>query len=84
MLSEVAADVEVVDETYGYRFLDSRDMTDFVDGTENPKDAQRTEVAIVPEGEFAGGSYVMVQRFVHNLPAWNRLNVSAQEKVGSY
>ena len=81
LLSEVAADVEVVDETYGYRFLDSRDMTDFVDGTENPKDAQRAEVAIVPEGEFAGGSYVMVQRFVHNLPAWNRLNVSAQEKV---
>jgi putative iron-dependent peroxidase len=79
--AQVSDDVAVIDETYGYRYLDSRDMTDFVDGTENPKDAQREEVAIIPQGEFAGGSYVMVQRFIHNLPSWNRLNVSAQEKV---
>lgn len=79
--AQVSESVSVVDETYGYRYLDSRDMTDFVDGTENPKDAQREEVAIIPQGEFAGGSYVMVQRFIHNLPSWNRLNVSAQEKV---
>ncbi|ELA4932212.1 Dyp-type peroxidase [Vibrio vulnificus] len=81
VLSEVAEDVTVVDETYGYRYLDSRDMTMFVDGTENPKAEKRAEVALIPDGEFAGGSYVMVQRFEHNLPAWNRLNVSAQEKV---
>ncbi|EHH2447663.1 Dyp-type peroxidase [Vibrio vulnificus] len=80
-LTEVAEDVVVVDETYGYRYLDSRDMTMFVDGTENPKAEKRAEVALIPDGEFAGGSYVMVQRFEHNLPAWNRLNVSAQEKV---
>ncbi|MDC5854420.1 Dyp-type peroxidase [Vibrio europaeus] len=79
--AQVSDDVAVIDETYGYRYLDSRDMTDFVDGTENPKDAQREEVAIIPQGKFAGGSYVMVQRFIHNLPSWNRLNVSAQEKV---
>ncbi|EPU2897058.1 TPA: Dyp-type peroxidase [Vibrio vulnificus] len=81
LLSEVAEDITVVDETYGYRYLDSRDMTMFVDGTENPKAEKRAEVALIPDGEFAGGSYVMVQRFEHNLPAWNRLNVSAQEKV---
>ncbi|EHK9003494.1 Dyp-type peroxidase [Vibrio vulnificus] len=81
LLSEVAEDVTVVDETYGYRYLDSRDMTMFVDGTENPKAEKRAEVALIPDGEFAGASYVMVQRFEHNLPAWNRLNVSAQEKV---
>lgn len=80
-LQQVAADVEVVDETYGFRYLDARDLTGFIDGTENPKEEQRREVAIVPEGEFAGGSYVLVQRFIHNLPAWNRLNVAAQEKV---
>ncbi|ELA3115445.1 TPA: Dyp-type peroxidase [Vibrio vulnificus] len=81
LLSEVAEDVTIVDETYGYRYLDSRDMTMFVDGTENPKAEKRAEVALIPDGDFAGGSYVMVQRFEHNLPAWNRLNVSAQEKV---
>ncbi|WP_117235151.1 Dyp-type peroxidase [Vibrio maerlii] len=81
LFADIEQDVEIVDETYGYRYLDSRDMTMFVDGTENPKNEQRAEVALIPEGEFAGGSYVMVQRFVHNLPAWNRLGVSAQEKV---
>ncbi|QIA62790.1 Dyp-type peroxidase [Vibrio astriarenae] len=80
-ISAVEGCVDIVDETNGFRYLDSRDMTDFVDGTENPEGEQRREVAIIPEGEFAGGSYVMVQRFIHNLPAWNRLNISAQEKV---
>ncbi|MBD1575892.1 MULTISPECIES: Dyp-type peroxidase [Vibrio] len=81
LMEQIEQDVEIVDETYGYRYLDCRDMTDFIDGTENPKDEQRHEVAIIPEGEFAGGSYVMVQRFIHKLPAWNRLGVAAQEKV---
>ncbi|MGF1719711.1 Dyp-type peroxidase [Vibrio kyushuensis] len=81
LLADITQDVDVVDETNGYRYLDSRDMTDFVDGTENPKNEVRQEVAIIPQGEFAGGSYVMVQRFVHDLPSWHRLNVAAQEKV---
>ncbi|EGU37141.1 Dyp-type peroxidase [Vibrio scophthalmi] len=81
LLAEIADDVVVVDETAGFRYLDARDMTMFIDGTENPKEGMREEVAIVPQGEFVGGSYVMVQRFIHNLPAWNRLSVQAQEKV---
>ncbi|MCJ0883882.1 Dyp-type peroxidase [Vibrio sp. CCB-PB317] len=80
-LEETAEDVTIVDETYGYRYLDARDMTDFIDGTENPKGEARADVALVKEGPFAGGSYVMAQRFEHNLAAWNRLNVKAQEKV---
>lgn len=79
---KMAKDVEVLDETYGFQYLDNRDMTDFIDGTENPQTQDdRTNVGVITEGEFAGGSYVMVQRYVHNLPAWHRLNVQAQEKV---
>ncbi len=81
LMIEISENVQVVDETYGYRYLDSRDMTDFIDGTENPKGEDRQNVAIIADGQFAGGSYVMAQRFVHDLPAWNRLSVSAQEKV---
>lgn len=81
LLSAIADDVTVIDETAGFRYLDARDMTMFIDGTENPKEGMRHEVAIIPQGEFEGGSYVMVQRFIHNLPAWNRLSVQAQEKV---
>ena len=81
-LQPIAGEVEVLDETYGYRYLDARDMTDFIDGTENPKtEESRHEVAVINEGDFAGGSFVMVQRFVHNLPAWNQLTIQAQEKV---
>ncbi|MBD1566799.1 Dyp-type peroxidase [Vibrio sp. SA48] len=80
-MTPIADNATVVDETYGFRYLDSRDMTDFIDGTENPKDERRKEVAIIEQGELVGGSYVMLQRFVHRLPAWNRLNVAAQEKV---
>ncbi|USD65957.1 Dyp-type peroxidase [Vibrio sp. SCSIO 43136] len=81
LLADIEQDVDVVDETYGYRYLDSRDMTDFIDGTENPAGEKRAEVALIPEGDFAGGAYVMVQRFIHQLPAWNRLSVEKQEKI---
>lgn len=81
LMAEIAECVDVVDETYGYRFMDARDMTDFIDGTENPEGAERENVAVISDGTFAGGSYVMAQRFIHNLPAWNRLSVTAQEKV---
>lgn len=83
LMQQIANDAIIIDETYGYRYLDSRDMTDFVDGTENPKGDVRAEVALLPEGQYEGGSYVMVQRFEHNLPAWNQLSVGQQEqKVG--
>ncbi|CAM2772779.1 Dyp-type peroxidase [Vibrio rarus] len=83
LMQVVCEDVTIVDETYGYRYLDSRDMTDFVDGTENPEGDERASVALLDEGKFSGGSYVMVQRFEHDLPAWNALSVRQQElKIG--
>ncbi|MDW6093519.1 Dyp-type peroxidase [Vibrio rhizosphaerae] len=81
LMRDISEWVDIIDETYGYRYLDARDMTGFIDGTENPKDERRQEVALIHDGEFAGGSYVMMQRFVHQLPAWERLNIAAQEKV---
>nr|WP_086939838.1 Dyp-type peroxidase [Thaumasiovibrio occultus] len=81
-LAPIADDVVVTDETYGYRYLDCRDFTDFVDGTENPKEeAQRRDVAIIANGDLAGGSMVMLQRFEHKLPAWNKMGIAQQEAV---
>ena len=73
--------VQVVEEVHGFRYMDSRDLTGFVDGTENPEGEHRAEVALLPDGPFAGGSYVDVQRYVHDLGAWNRLSVAAQEGI---
>lgn len=66
----------------GFRYLDSRDLTGFVDGTENPVLDERPDVALVDDdGGFDGGSYLHVQRYVHDLPQWNRLPVPTQEHV---
>ncbi|HEY3445927.1 MAG TPA: Dyp-type peroxidase [Myxococcales bacterium] len=75
--------VTLVEEIHGFKHFGGRDLTGFVDGTENPKDDDRAPVALVGEEEpgFECGSYVNVQRYVHNLEAWERLPVQEQEGV---
>ncbi len=69
-------------EEHGFRFRDSRDLTGFVDGTANPKGAERREVALVPRGKRgAGGSHVLVQRWLHDLAAFEQLTEAQQSKV---
>lgn len=73
--------VELVEEIEGFRYLDNRDLTGFVDGTENPEGEHRAEVAVVADDDpaFAGGSYIHLQRYVHNLPYWDKQPVKQQE-----
>ena len=74
--------VSTIEEVQGFRYLDSRDLTGFVDGTENPQgDEDRSEVALVADGTFAGGSFVNLQRYIHDLPKWQTLPVKAQEDI---
>ena len=76
--------VEVLDERVCFRYLDGRDLTGFIDGTENPQfPDDRAETALLGEdaGIFADGSFVFAQRYVHNLETWKRLKVDAQEHV---
>jgi putative iron-dependent peroxidase len=73
----------VVDETHGFRYFDERDLLGFVDGSENPTgSAAEVAVTIGPEDRpFAGGSYVIVQKYRHEMDAWNALTVEDQERV---
>ncbi|TAJ83430.1 Dyp-type peroxidase [bacterium] len=75
--------VEVMEEIHGFRYLDSRDLTGFIDGTENPKGKERTQVALIGNEDppFAGGSYVFTQRYVHDLKKWTAIPQKEQEKV---
>lgn len=75
--------VEVVDEVHGFRYRDSRDLTGFIDGTENPKGKARAKAALIgdEDPEFAGGSYVFTQRYVHDLGRWGVLPVPEQEGI---
>ncbi len=72
-----------VDETHGFRYFDDRDLTGFVDGTENPTGAESIEATIVggEDASFAGGSYVMVQKYLHDLSAWASLSTETQEGI---
>jgi putative iron-dependent peroxidase len=73
----------VADEVHGFRYLDSRDLTGFIDGTENPKGRERAEVALIgrEDAAFAGGSYVFAQRYVHDLARWSALAPKEQEAI---
>jgi porphyrinogen peroxidase len=71
------------DEVHGFRYFDERDLIGFVDGTENPTGPAAHAAAIVGDADpdFAGGSYVVVQKYVHDVRAWNTLPVEEQERV---
>lgn len=76
--------VELIEQVQAFRFLDGRDLTGFVDGTENPKGLHRREVALVKDKDdanFAGGSYLHTQRYQHNLTLWGSLAEHEQEEV---
>jgi putative iron-dependent peroxidase len=75
--------VSLIDETHAFRYQDSRAIIGFVDGTENPEPLDALEAAAIgPEDPvFAGGSYAMTQKYVHDLAAWSKLPVEEQEKV---
>ncbi|MEV5707627.1 Dyp-type peroxidase [Actinoallomurus sp. NPDC052274] len=75
--------VTVRDEVHGFKYFDVRDLLGFVDGTENPVGpAARAAILIGREDpRFAGGSYVIVQKYLHDLRAWNALPIEAQEMV---
>ena len=75
--------VSVADEVHGFRYFDDRDVLGFVDGTENPRGDAVREVTIVGSEDpaFAGGSYVIVQKYLHDLKAWNALPVEFQERI---
>ena len=73
-----------IDETHGFRYRDGRAIIGFVDGTENPGvDANPYHFGVISDDapEFVGGSYVFVQKYIHDMVAWNALPVEEQEKV---
>jgi putative iron-dependent peroxidase len=75
--------VSVADEVHGFRYFDYRDVIGFVDGTENPRGDTAREAAIVGNEDptFAGGSYVIVQKYLHDMKGWNALPVETQEGI---
>jgi putative iron-dependent peroxidase len=82
-MARLGSAVSTVDEVQGFRYFDDRDLIGFVDGTENPRGAAAVEAVIVGDEDpaFAGGSYVIVQKYLHDLDGWNALSTEAQERI---
>jgi putative iron-dependent peroxidase len=83
VLTQLEGTVTAVLEVQGFRYFDSRDLLGFVDGSENPTGTAAEAAAVIGEDDpdFAGGSYVLVQTYLHDLPGWKALDVSEQERI---
>jgi porphyrinogen peroxidase len=83
IVSRLRGAVSTADEVHGFNYFDDRDLIGFVDGTENPVDQAAVNATIIREEDaaFAGGSYVIVQKYLHDLTQWNELPVAEQEKI---
>ncbi|SHJ38350.1 putative iron-dependent peroxidase [Tessaracoccus bendigoensis DSM 12906] len=75
--------VTVVDSVQGFRYFETRDLLGFVDGTENPtgEAAEAATTVGAEDSRFAGGSYVHIQKYLHDMPGWKALSVDEQERV---
>ncbi|MFS8047794.1 Dyp-type peroxidase [Rhizobium sp. BR 314] len=83
IMSRLGDAVATADQIQGFSYFDDRDLIGFVDGTENPVDQEAIDAAII-DGEdpaFAGGSYVIVQKYLHDLKKWNAIPVEVQEGI---
>jgi putative iron-dependent peroxidase len=83
MMARLDGVAKIVDEVHGFIYFDERDLLGFVDGTENPTGLAAARATIIgdEEPDYAGGSYVIVQKYLHDLAGWNALPVEAQEKI---
>jgi putative iron-dependent peroxidase len=83
IMSRLGSAVCVVDEVHGFRYFDDRDLIGFVDGTENPVGAAAERATLIgaEDSAFAGGSYVIVQKYLHDLAAWEKIPVHEQERI---
>jgi putative iron-dependent peroxidase len=83
IMERIREAVSVVDEVHGFRYFDDRDVIGFVDGTENPRGADAYDAALVgqEDAQFRGGSYVIIQKYLHDMERWNALSTEQQELI---
>jgi porphyrinogen peroxidase len=83
IMGQLGSAVCPIAEVHGFRYFDNRDLLGFVDGTENPNGDEACKAVLIADQDpaFAGGSYVIVQKYVHDLRAWNELPAETQERI---
>jgi putative iron-dependent peroxidase len=82
-MERIGGAVSAVEETHSFRYFDDRDLLGFVDGTENQRAEAALKAALVAgeDSQFAGGSYVIIQKYLHDMGKWNGLSTEEQERI---
>jgi putative iron-dependent peroxidase len=75
--------VAFVDETVGFRYFDVRDLLGFIDGTANPVGPAVADSVLIAEEDASavGGSYIVVQKYIHDIKGWNAMKTEEQEAI---
>jgi len=83
IMERIGGAVSAVDETHGFRYFDDRDLLGFVDGTENPRSQAALDAALVAgeDPQLQGGSYIIIQKYLHDISRWNALSIEEQERI---
>ncbi|QOI57857.1 Dyp-type peroxidase [Rouxiella badensis subsp. acadiensis] len=83
LLEAFGDSVTALDDVAGFRYFNGRDLLEFVDGTANPVGLALPEATIVgdEDPDYAGGSYVVIQKYLHNMAAWRAQKVETQEAI---
>jgi len=83
IMTKLGNTVISADEVHGFRYFDDRDLIGFVDGTENPTAQNAIDAAYIGDEDsaFTGGSYVIVQKYLHDISGWSALSTEAQERI---
>jgi len=83
IMARLGVAVSPVDEVQAFRYFEARDLIGFVDGTENPRGQAAIDAVLIGDEDpaFAGGSYVIVQKYLHDMNGWNALSTEAQERI---
>jgi porphyrinogen peroxidase len=83
IMTRLGGAVEPVDEVHGFRYFDDRDLIGFVDGTENPRGQEAIDAVTIgaENAKFEGGTYVIVQKYLHDMAGWDALSTEQQERI---
>ncbi len=83
IMTKLGDAVSPVDEVHGFRYFDDRDLIGFVDGTENPRGQEAIDAVTISaeDAEFDGGTYVIVQKYLHDMAGWDALSTEQQERI---
>ena len=76
--------VDLLEQLQGFRYLDGRDLTGFIDTPHNPKGSRKRQLALVDATQqpvFAAGSYLYLQRWHYDLAHWQQLDICQQEEI---